>query len=121
VKIESSPPKRTVINFRKEAKDKKSKTPLNQSAFQRLVRAVWCDIFSHPMRFDSSNAAGPSTCILCGYKEPGIKWERGPSTELFSEELFSAKMKNLNTGKIMRETVIRDSKSRNKTYEEVKP
>ncbi len=100
----------------KDNEDQKTKTPLSQSAFQRFVRAVWCDIFSHPMRFNSSNAAGPSTCILCGHKEPGIKWERGPSTELFSEA-----MKNLDTGKLGREAIIRDSKSRRKTYEEIKP
>lgn len=88
----------------------------NSGRLQRLVRAVWCDIFSHPMRFDTSNAAGPSTCRLCGHKESGIKWERGPSTELFSDA-----MKNLDTNKMMRETVIKDSKSRRKTYEEVKP
>lgn len=99
----------------KETEDKKLKTPLNQSAFQRFVRAVVCNIFGHFMFFDTDSAAGPSTCKLCGHKEPGIKWERGPSTELFSDA-----MKNLDTGKIGREAIIRDSRSRRKTYEEIR-
>ena len=74
--------------------NKKSETSA-ASPLQKFVRAVVCNILGHFMRFDTDNAAGPSTCKLCGHKEPGIKWERGPSTELFSD-----KMKNLNTGKI---------------------
>ena len=49
---------------------------LKRTKLQRWAKATICNVFDHFMRFDTSNVAGPSHCILCGHKEHGIKWPR---------------------------------------------
>lgn len=44
-----------------------------------VMKKFICKLFGHFMYFDSVDVAGPATCRVCGYKEPGIMWPKPPS------------------------------------------